>query len=242
MTDKLTLADKDGPTEVATRVRSKLDTADFGSGYILNEVSNYNAAIYGRSNDVGTWGPIYPVNWSGIYTGETKALDVAYYENPFLDDPAAAIALHPNVAWPYVVVRYDAVDFPTIVEHKDKRITIASRLGSEGVDVNGTDQLVFDPAAFDQLTIYNQPDLTVPGYNPNEEHSLIAPGIKDQLTGDSTFNLGQDAAFALQKDLNIWGQNDSNTSTTDNQASEFTSEPWTLVQYLNLTTNVQIFL
>ena len=224
--------------EVATRVYSMLDTAGYGSGYLLNEVSNYNSAIYGRGNSVGTWGGIYPVNWSGVYTASHQSLDVAYYENPFTVSSADSSVLHPNVGWPYVVVQYQSVNFPAIGEHKDKRIYISSRLGTEGVDVNGVDQLVFDPASYEELAIYNQPDPDEAGYNPNEEHAIVAKSIKDQLTGNTSFGLGQSAAFALQKSLNVWGGNDSNLGSSENQSGEFTSEPWVLVQYHNLETGL----
>ncbi|MGJ8639305.1 MAG: LamG-like jellyroll fold domain-containing protein [Opitutaceae bacterium] len=225
----------EGSAEVATRVFSSLDTAEFGSGYILNEVSNYNPVIYQRGVSVGTWGSIYPVNWSGLYTNEgVNTFDVAYYENPYFDDPIGETILHPNVAWPYVGLRYDDVQFPESGEHAQKRIYISSRLGSEGVDEAGVDQMVFDPASYEDLLIYNQPDPTAPGYNPNEEHAIVAGSIKDQLTGDTAYNLGQNAAFALQRSLNAWGENDSDTGTTENAADEFTSEPWVLVQYDNL--------
>ena len=38
------------------------------------------------------------------------------------------------------------------------------------------------------------------------------------MAGDPTpgFDLGQDAAFAMQRNLNIWGTTDSDDTTTDN--------------------------
>ena len=74
-----------------------------------------------------------------------------------------------------MVMDYDDVGFPERCEHKDKRIHISSRLGSEGVDANGTNQVLFDPAAYAQLSIYNQPDPEQTVYIPNEEHALVAP-------------------------------------------------------------------
>jgi hypothetical protein len=117
--------------EVATRLDSTLDNAGFGgSGYILNAVSNYNANLYNRSAEVGAWGPIFPVNHGQLYLDATRRLEVAYYENPFLTDPA----LNPNVAWPYLAAAYDEVKYPAHGPHKDKATYIASRIGSEGVD------------------------------------------------------------------------------------------------------------
>lgn len=58
--------------------------------------------------------------------------------------------------------------------------------------------------------IYNQPDSTQPGYNPNEEHSLFMSG----------------RAYALRDDLNA-------TLGTTFTANAFTSEPQVLIQYTN---------
>ncbi|WP_309380816.1 LamG domain-containing protein [Cerasicoccus frondis] len=223
----------DAHAEVATRILSRLDTAGLGSGYIHNRISNYNASLYDRESDVGAWGPIYPVNWDGVFE---EGLAIYYYENPYEALKFSEEYLHPNVAWPHALVTYDTVEFPSKGEHADKRIYVASRLGTEGVDANGDDQLVFDPAQFGGLTIYNQPYPEYAGYNPNEEHALIAPSIKDQLTGDIGFILGQDAAFALQNKINRYGLNDSDLDTNDNNPEEFTSEPWVLVDYQDLDT------
>jgi len=210
--------------EVATRLESTLDNANFGgSGYILNAVSNYNAGIYNRAAEIGTWGAIFPVNHGKLYTDPNRRLEVAYYENPFLGDPL----LHVNVAWPYEAAGYDEVIYPKYGPHADKAIYVASRIGSEGVDQKGRPQAIFDLARFTDLTIYNQPDNTHPGYNPNEEHALAAPSgraaLKVKNLGDDVPNNPPLAAFALQNDINA-------TSTS------YTSDPWVLVRVTNLVT------
>lgn len=209
--------------EVATRIDSTLDNAGFGgSGFILNQVSNYNADLYSRAAQVGGWGPIFPVNdASQIYNIDPlKKLEVVYYENPYLVDRVP----HPNVAWPYVTTEYKDVTFPAVGPHKDKAIYIASRIGSEGVDKNGRPQIVFDLARFSGLKIYNQPDPNLAGYNPNEEHALTAPSgraaVKVKNLGESLANNPPLAAFALQTDVN-------NKPT-------YTSDPWVLVEVKNL--------
>ncbi|MCP5517159.1 MAG: hypothetical protein H7A45_07885 [Verrucomicrobiales bacterium] len=214
-------SEADAAATVGARITSPLDEADFGTGYLLYGTSNYNPLIYQRDAEVGEWGPIYPVNWSGLFTAPDRRLRVAFYQNPYLDDPTGTA--HPDVAWPYVVVNYDTVTYPT----DGNIIYIASRLGSEGVNAAGVDQLVFDPARYANLAIYNQPDRSEPGFNPNEEHALVAPSIKSQLTGEDAFNLGQSAAFALQTGLN---------RTDEGSPSAYTSEPVVLVQYENLDT------
>lgn len=210
--------------EVATKLESTLDNASFaGSGYVLNAVSNYNVNLYNRGSEVGTWGPIFPVNHNQLFTDAAKKLEVAYYENPYLTDRLA----NPNVAWPYVATEYKDVVFPAVGPNKDKAIYIASRVGSEGVDRNGNSQPVFNLSKYADLQIYNQPDKTLAGYNPNEEHALTAPGgraaLKVKNMGEDVPNSPPLAAFALQRDIN--------TATTT-----YTSDPWVLVQVTNLTT------
>ena len=209
--------------EVATRLDSTLDNAGFGgSGYILNAVSNYNANLYSRSAEVGTWGPVFPVNHGQLYLAANRCLEIAYYENPFLSDPVK----NPNVAWPYLAAAYNEVIYPAHGPHKDKATYIASRIGSEGVDVNGRPQQIFDLATYADLTIYNQPDTSLPGYNPNEEHAIVAPsglaGVKVKPLGSDIANNPPLAGFALQNDLN--------------SGTPYMSDPWMLVQVNNLVT------
>ncbi len=210
--------------EVATRIDSTLDNAGFaGSGYILNSVSNYNADLYNRSAEVGRWGPVFPVNHSQLFTDSAKKLEITYYENPYLTDRSP----NPNVAWPYITTEFQNVIYPTVGPDKDKRIFIASRIGSEGIDQNGRPQPVFDLSGYSGLKIYNQPDLAQAGYNPNEEHGLAAASgraaLKVKSLGDGVPNNLPLAAFALQTD--------ANQTTTP-----YTSEPWVLLQVQNLVT------
>ncbi len=210
--------------EVATRVESTLDKAAFGgSGYVLNAVSNYNSNLYTRSAEIGTWGPIFPVNHNQIFTEPTRKLEVAYYENPYLADRLA----NPNVAWPYVATEYNDVVYPALGPDKDKAIYIASRIGSEGVDTKGYPQMVFNSATYADLKIYNQPDKSAAGYNPNEEHALTAAAgraaLKVKNLGENVPNSPPLAAFALQRDVKGTG-------------TSYTSDPWVLVQVTNLVT------
>ncbi|MFT4638205.1 MAG: hypothetical protein ACI8T1_001524 [Verrucomicrobiales bacterium] len=212
--------------EVATRLVSPLDDAGFdGSGYILNEISNYNASLYDRSAEVGEWGPVFPVNHGLLFPeNSTRRLEIAYYENPFLQDAIS----HPNVAWPYREVAYDEVVYPTNGPHKDKAIYIASRVGSEGVNRVGGVQKVFRGEEYADLAIYNQPNRNEAGYNPNEEHAIVASGnraaLKLKESGEDLANEAAPAAFALQRDINV---------TTGNG---YTSDPWVLVQATNIVT------
>jgi hypothetical protein len=221
----------DGPAQtVASRITSPDDTAGYGSGYIVNDVSNYNASLYDRTAAVGKWGPVFPVNWSGLFTDDDRRLAVGYYENPG-SDPAST--LNPPVGWPYVATYYASVDFP----NKDTApaIYIASQLGSEGVNQsldNPQSQLVFDPARYTNLSVYNQPVRDLPGYNPNEEHALVAPSNLANMTGDNSKNIGQSAFFALQDRINRTDINNTDADSSD----RYTSEPFVLGQYTDTTT------
>ena len=221
-----------GPAQkVASRITSADDTAGYGSGCMVNEVSNYNASIYDRSAAVGQWGPVYPVNRNELFTDDSRRLSIGYYENPG-QDPAST--LHPPVGWPYVVTHYDDVTYPD--PGSGPAIYIASQLGSEGVSQsldNPQPQLVFDPARYTNLTVYNQPDRDKAGYNPNEEHALVAPSNLAAMTGDSTANTGQSAFFALQNRIN---RIDISGYAADPKA--YTSEPFVLAQYFDTSTGL----
>jgi hypothetical protein len=66
----------------------------------------------------------------------------------------------------------------------------------------------------------------LPGYNPNEEHAIVAPsglaGVKVKPLGSDIANNPPLAGFALQMDLNT--------------GTPYTSDPWMLVQVNNLVT------
>jgi len=217
----------DGPAQtVASRITSVDDTAGYGSGYLVNEVSNYNATLYDRGAAVGKWGPVYPVNWSGLFVDE-KQLSIGYYENPG-SDPASLV--NPPVGWPHRVTHYNNVNFPSDDNDSVPAIFIASQLGSEGVNTslaNPQPQRVFDPVKYTNLTVYNQPDRDLPGFNPNEEHALVAPSNLAAMTGDNTKNIGQSAFFALQRFINRVDEIESTT---------YTSQPFVLGQYTDATT------
>jgi hypothetical protein len=127
-------------------------------------------------------------------------------------------------------VTYTNILWPNATNSTTPVVYISSQMGSEGVgpDVstnNGPNyQEIFAPAKYANLAIYNQPDRNAIGYNPNEEHALIAPSKAYVLTGDPRFNLGQNAAFALQNGLN-------NTNKASTNATYYTSDPFVLVQY-----------
>ena len=87
-----------------------------------------------------------------------------------------------NVAWPVKTVGYQCewpVDPPKIV--------VASELGSE-ID----EQPIFESDSYSDLTVYHQPDPSLPGLNPNDEHALVATSNMETLAP---------ALYALRTDL-----------------------------------------
>lgn len=165
----------------------------------------YNPETYNPDTMVGA---IFAVNQEA--QSATKATDgkgdlvVAWYTSSDL-----------GIEWPSKAVRY-IPKWPSDVA-KLNRIVVASRLGSDGLQAAGGErQLEFDPAKYAGLTLYNQPDRNKPGFNPNEEHALIAPSYFH-----SSKTPKRSAAFAFRHDLNV----------SDNSNAEYTSDPFVLVHY-----------
>ncbi|MEM0897216.1 MAG: malectin domain-containing carbohydrate-binding protein [Verrucomicrobiota bacterium] len=98
--------------------------------------------------------------------------------------------------------------YPAVVKDGVLHIVLSAPSGIDEAQINAisvmpallVEQEKLDPAKFRQAHIYHQPDRNLPGYNPNEEHGLLAP------SQGSDFN----AAFALRMDLNH-----RNTRTSD---------------------------
>jgi len=149
--------------------------------------------FYDRATQTGS---IVPVN---KVIGDTDPMVVVYYEEGgrLIEANTGNPARHPDTRerltffdWPYTPANYN-LDWP---DNADK-IIIARQDGSGERDV----------ATYgDELDVYVQNDPNEPGYNPNEEHALIAP-----------FGAGN-AVFALRDDLNGY---------------ENASEPFALMTY-----------
>ncbi|MBS0657631.1 MAG: hypothetical protein JSR82_05200 [Verrucomicrobia bacterium] len=154
------------------------------NGYVVNRRARIDGeganAAYSFDTRVG---PIIPVN----------------EDEPGAEDDLAVIWSRLNskgVSWPARTVTFTA-QWPAA----PRKIIIASGLGSLVYD-----QPPFDPTVVANPSVYHQPDKKFAGYNPNEEHALLAPA---QTSGT--------ALFALRADLN-------NLGTT-------TSQPYALVRY-----------
>lgn len=205
---------------IGTKLASAFDTARLGTGYLVHEIANYNPELHDRTRVVG---PIIPVNRhpNPALVAEDQRLVVVWYER--VD----------GILWPYQPASYENFDWPEPPSGPNpdpaalKRIVIASRLGSEGLDAAGNRQPIFDPEQYEAVKIYAQPDPLRPGYNPNEEHARIYPSL---LPGDSGTVVP--AAFALRDDLNI-SEALIATLSSRFQMSQYTSDPYVLVQFVD---------
>lgn len=135
-------------------------------GYVFFENAFYDGAGPDRAYDrPSRLGPIIPVNLDT--TAQNDDLVVVWYR------------LSPiGVAWSSAPVRY-SISWPS--DDVVNRIVIASGLGSGPLPSNQSNRRP-----------YNQPVRGLPGFNPNEEHALIA-----NANGGSS-----EAIFALRYDLN----------------------------------------
>jgi hypothetical protein len=143
------------------------------NGYVLLEKAAYDSIgtdrAYNRGNRLG---PILPVN--------TEKPDGNELANP---DPLVVVWYSTNrigVAWASHPVRY-RLQWPS--DETVDRIIIASTEGSG----------YLDPADYPAKTYYNQPDITQPGFNPNEEHAYMPVdtlfAIRDDLNEDRGYSL-----------------------------------------------------
>ncbi len=136
------------------------------NGYVLLEKAAYDGSGPNKAYDRGSrLGPILPVNQEKPYGND----DV----NP---DPLIVVWYQTNrigVAWASLPVRY-GLEWPS--DESVDRIIIASQQGSG----------LLPESSYPSKRIYNQPDRSLPGCNPNEEHAYL-PG---------------DTLFAIRSDLN----------------------------------------
>lgn len=172
-------------------------------------------------------GPVIPVN---LHPGASLAerVIVVWYDDPAEND---------ELLWPHRA-RYYLPRWPVDADEGLGRIVIASQFGSESVDEQGADQLVADavgnapaettynPSRLQQVQVYSQPDPGLPGYNPNEEHGLMAPSLRFAQVSPRP-----PAAYALRNnDLNFYQPNSDGEA---NQPANYTSHPYVLVEFFD---------
>ena len=164
-------------------------------GYVLTPRARYNVFLHDNSTLLG---PIFPVNTQ--FTGDADdKLVVAWFNR---DTKISA-------NWPSTARDY-TVTWPAVTP----RIVIAGRLGIEGLAgtaAGGQIQPILSTPRYTNVFIYTQNNPALPGYNPNEEHALVAPSFLDA---------SRNSIFALQNTLN---------RTTED--ATFTSPPYVLVDY-----------
>jgi len=221
-------------------VLSGLRASDVYDTVLLNSIAKQKVMLASPKLP----GPVIPVNLHPGATPEQRIV-VVWYNDPALND---------MIMWPYAARTY----VPRWPENESEglgRIVIASRYGSESLSAAQADQLVgpagtnivadgqgrlitnifaatttFDPSRLQQAAVYVQPDRSAAGYNPNEEHGLMAPSLRYAAVSPRP-----NAAYALRNnDLNI-----CNTGSTgeSGQTSEYTSHPFVLVQYFDTAIN-----
>ncbi|KMT64331.1 PA14 domain-containing protein [Catenovulum maritimum] len=187
------------------------------SGYIESNLARYNPYIYQPES---LSGPIIPVNRNFINDDIEQLFEVYWYKNYNHD------SVFEPVYWPFKKVRY-SIRWPEKLNGNDdpqalQRIVIASRLGSDGKNaLRVAEQQKFDPSKFEEISLYNQSNKNLPGYNPNEEHGLLEASYRYR-----TESPRPQAAFALRNDLNVITQDD-----------KYTSDPYVLVQYKDTSLN-----
>ena len=188
----------------------------------IYDLTDYENLTLTLANQNALPGPIIPVNeYRGTGQDQDVLPVVVWYDNPLVNQ---------NILWPYVAKIYKPLwpsksDLPKIV--------IASEFGSEAQYPEGKDQIVrgasngfpeantFDPSRFQSVSIYSQNDLNAPGYNPNEEHAVMAPSLRNV-----TVSPRPAAAYALRDgDLN------NQVHTID-----YTSNPFVLVEFVDQAT------
>lgn len=172
------------------------------NGYVANELSRYDGAGENAAHRrASREGPVIPVNTDDPNDQDDDMVVIWYRKN------AAT-----GVLFPVKPVRYNC-QWPAAPE----RIVITSSLGSD-VAIPAPGGAIFPqepllPAKLRNTVIYHQPSRQLPGFNPNEEHALLA---------ESQTRSGG-AVYALRNDLN--------RSTV--------SDPYVLLKYQDATDSLR---
>lgn len=230
------------------------DRAELGTGFVMFSGARYNANVYQAAKLEGLAakdvydmaalrsearlrtvvrpenlpGPVIPVN---LHPGasDNERVVVVWYDDPTEND---------ELLWPHRAVVYFPV-WPTTPAEGLGRIVIASQFGSESVAADGTDQPVaeavgnfdaettYNPSRLQDVIIYSQADPNRAGYNPNEEHAVMAPSLRFAAVSPRP-----PAAYALRNnDLNLYNRANTGFTEAGETADHYSSHPFVLVQY-----------
>jgi hypothetical protein len=184
------------PVEIGQKITDPYHEELGRTGFVVNELAYYDGvgpdAAYSRASRTGAIIPVNRIN-PGRSQDQGRELVVAWYHTKSR-----------GVFWPEKGVRY-APFWPLDPD----RIIIASQQGGEVLG-----QQPLDPLVFPSARIYTQNDRTLPGYNPNDEHALMAP---------SSTGTPFEAVFALRSDFG--------SAIADDQSAA--SDPYVLVKYFD---------
>ncbi|NKI35646.1 hypothetical protein HFP89_10765 [Wenzhouxiangella sp. XN79A] len=184
------------PVEIGQKITDPYHEELGRTGFVVNELAYYDGvgpdAAYSRSSRTGAIIPVNRIN-PGRSQDQGRELVVAWYHGKSR-----------GVFWPEKGVRYDPF-WPLDPD----RIIIASQQGGEVLG-----QQPLDPLIFPSARIYSQNDRSLPGYNPNDEHALMAP---------SSTGTPFEAVFALRSDFG--------SAIADDQSAA--SDPYVLVKYFD---------
>ena len=197
----------DAASIIGQTISDPLDLAGLGTGYLIHQGKvPFNASIYNSEMLAGLRssqlynvaklkalkperiivnsgllpGPVIPVNEYVTGATDTERIIITWYDDPVYTD---------GLLWPYASRRY-SVRWPATQAEGLGRIVIASEWGSESLGADGYDQTIafatndipvyktFDPSRFAELKVYSQADPDASGYNPNEEHAMLAPSLR----------------------------------------------------------------
>lgn len=185
-------------------------------------------------------GPIIPVNLHPGARSDERIVVVWYYDPTLTDE----------ILWPHAARTY-LPRWPVNEAEGLGRIVVASQFGSDSVNAAGQNQLVapavtnvvpdgaggwttnvipasttYDPSRLQQPAVYVQNNPDRPGYNPNEEHALMAPSRRYAQVSPRP-----PAAYALRdNDLNRYNKA---SAGEQNQPVDYTSHPYVLVQFFD---------
>jgi len=179
---------------IGTEITNAFHDEPGRTGYVLNEKAFFDgsggSAALNREQRTGQIIPVNRVNPNRA-ADQDKDMTIVWYRRN-----------HNRVYWaerPIRYVCYWPLDPDVII--------IASEKGGE---VRG--QAPLDSSSYPDAAIYDQPDVSRPGYNPNDEHAMMLP---------SNNNSGVEAVFALRADF----------GTVIDPQSIDASDPYVLLKY-----------